>query len=126
LNALFIQVWLYLYTLVHKCNMVSLLLHQKWTILIKTERNERLIENMFCVLISRMTCVTCYDTPTKTISRSNKYQYKSIWFDSTKARTTIYCTRGEHADHYTTDVVKKQYKGHYIYDMEMATWTYIV
>ena len=66
----------YLYTLVHKCNMVSLHLHHQiyhhkiWTILIKTERNERLIENMFCVLISRMTCVTCYDTPTKTISNN--------------------------------------------------------
>ena len=36
-----------------------------------------------------------------------KYQFYSPWFDPTRARTQDLLTQGEHANHYTTDAVKK-------------------
>jgi hypothetical protein len=39
--------------------------------------------------------------------RSNKYQFYSLWIDTTLARTlTFYHSWGEHASHYTTDTVR--------------------
>jgi len=32
--------------------------------------------------------------------RSNKYQFNSLWFNLSDARTTIYHSRGEHANHF--------------------------
>jgi hypothetical protein len=35
----------------------------------------------------------------------NNYQFYSLWFDPTGLEPTIYRTRGEHTNHYTTDAV---------------------
>ena len=39
------------------------------------------------------------------LAGSNKYQFHSHWLDPTGLEPTIYCTWGEHANHYTTDSV---------------------
>jgi len=37
----------------------------------------------------------------RTLRTSNKYQFYNLWFEP-----TIYRTRGEHASHYSTDVIQ--------------------
>ena len=38
--------------------------------------------------------------------KSNKYQFHSLWFHQTGIESTIYHTQREHANPYTTDVVR--------------------
>ena len=39
------------------------------------------------------------------LTEKQQIHFYSLWFDSIEVRTTIYCTRGEHDNYYTTDVI---------------------
>ena len=47
---------------------------------------------------------------------SNKYQFYNLWLEP-----TMYCTRGEHANYYTTDAGLLITSGEYEYDQSYVT-----
>jgi hypothetical protein len=54
---------------------------------------------------SEPTSLFSYSVKIRVYRKSNKYQFYSLWFDPTGFELTIYRTRIEHINNYTTDAV---------------------
>jgi len=78
---------------------------------LKQQSADRHVSSLGHYLDSEPTSICSFSLMLRAKRRSNKYQFYSLWFDPTEARTQD-LPHSRRANHYTTDAVKSRMVDH--------------